>query len=271
MFFPKYNNQISEVVGNRKLPHYFKEVNMEEVIKVRGLFKSYSKVPAVSDLSFSVRKNSVFGLLGANGAGKTTSIECILGTRNFESGSVSIMGMDPAKERKILFQKVGVQFQDLNYQKEIRVIELCWQTSSLYRCPCDFREMASRFGLEQKMKSYVKNLSGGERQKLFVMLALIPDPEILFLDELTTGLDVRSRRDVWQIIKELKQKGITILLTSHFMEEVEMLCDEICILKKGVSAFYGTTGSAVEKSPCKNFEEAYLWYSGEEVKANESI
>jgi ABC-2 type transport system ATP-binding protein len=196
-------------------------------INVDQLTKAYRGRTVVKDLSLSVGYGKVFGLLGANGAGKSTSIECILGTEEADSGRVSIMGMNPKTERRKLFQKVGVQFQEANYQNEITVSELCEETASLYRQPSDWRQLLTLFGISDKIKSAVKELSGGQRQRLFIVLALIPDPQVVFLDELTTRLDTKARRDVWKILEELKKNGLTILLTSHFMDEVEVLCDEI--------------------------------------------
>ena len=239
---------------------------MEEIIKVSQLCKSYSEKTAVDNLNLSVKSGMVVGILGANGAGKRTSIECILGTKKADSGYISICGMNPIKDRKKLFQKVGVQFQDSNYQSEIRVDELCEETSCIYKDPANWRELLKKFGISDKEKNQVKSLSGGERQRLFIILALIPKPEIVFLDELTTGLDARARREVWSILERLKKDGLTIILTSHFMEEVEVLCDEILILNKGKTVFYGTVEEAIKNSPYDKFEDAYLWYSSEEEK-----
>lgn len=237
---------------------------MNDAIKVVQISKAYKGKPAIKDLSLSVGYGKVFGLLGANGAGKTTSIECILGTKTADRGTIAIMDMNPKTDRKKLYQKVGVQFQETNYQNEITVTELCEETACLYRHPADWKELLIQFGIGDKFKSPVKELSGGQRQRLFIVLALIPDPKVVFLDELTTGLDAKARRGVWRILDDLKRKGLTILLTSHFMDEVEELCDEICILKKGETVFYGTVSEAIEKSPYEKFEDAYLWYADEE-------
>lgn len=244
---------------------------MEKVIKVRQLTKSYHDFTAVQNLDLSVKQGTVFGLLGANGAGKSTTVECILGTKKPDKGDISILGMDPCRQRKQLFEKVGVQFQESNYQDKITVSELCEITESLYKDTVHYQELLKQFGILEKAKSQVNELSGGQRQKLFIVLALIPNPEVVFLDELTTGLDAKARREVWRILSNLKAKGLTILLTSHFMDEVEALCDNICILKKGRSVFYGTVKEAVSASPYDNFEDAYLWYSDEEVTNNELI
>lgn len=244
---------------------------MNEIISVKQLSKSYGGLTAVQGLDLSVTQGTVFGLLGANGAGKSTTIECMLGTRKFDAGTVSILGMNPLLQRKQLFENVGVQLQEANYQDKVTVAELCEVTQSLYRNAADYGELLKQFGIFDKAKSMVKELSGGQRQKLFIVLALIPQPKVVFLDELTTGLDAKARREVWKILSDLKEKGLTIFLTSHFMDEVEALCDWVCILKKGKSVFYGTVEEAIAGSPYDKFEDAYLWYSDEEASDNENI
>lgn len=244
---------------------------MNEIISVKQLSKSYGGLTAVQGLDLSVTQGTVFGLLGANGAGKSTTIECMLGTRKFDAGTVSILGMNPLLQRKQLFENVGVQLQEANYQDKVTVAELCEVTQSLYRNAADYRELLKQFGIFDKAKSMVKELSGGQRQKLFIVLALIPQPKVVFLDELTTGLDAKARREVWKILSDLKEKGMTIFLTSHFMDEVEALCDWVCILKKGKAVFYGTVEEAIAGSPYDKFEDAYLWYSDEEASNNENI
>lgn len=244
---------------------------MNEIISVKQLSKSYGGLTAVQGLDLSVTQGTVFGLLGANGAGKSTTIECMLGTRKFDAGTVSILGMNPLLQRKRLFENVGVQLQEANYQDKVMVAELCEVTQSLYRNAADYGELLKQFGIFDKAKSMVKELSGGQRQKLFIVLALIPQPKVVFLDELTTGLDAKARREVWKILSDLKEKGLTIFLTSHFMDEVEALCDWVCILKKGKAVFYGTVEEAIAGSPYDKFEDAYLWYSDEEASNNENI
>ena len=238
---------------------------MQTAIKVEQLSKNYGNLLAVDNINLSVKCGTVYGLLGANGAGKSTAIECILGTKNADSGTISVLNCNPKKDRRRLFQKVGVQFQEGDYQPEIKVSELCEETACLYEAPADWKSLCEQFGIGSKTGNAVKSLSGGERQRLFIVLALIPNPELVFLDELTTGLDAKARRDVWKILSELKRKGLTIFLTSHFMDEVETLCDEICILKQGKAVFYGTVEQAKEVSGCGKFEDAYLALSGEEV------
>ncbi len=238
---------------------------MSEAVFVQGLTKVYDGKTAVDHLSFSVQSGTVFGLLGANGAGKSTTIECILGTKQADAGTVRLLGQDPKKSRRALFQRIGVQFQEGDYEKEIKVSELCEEIASLYRKPADWRALCAQFGIGEKTGASVKNLSGGERQRLFIVLALIPQPELVFLDELTTGLDAKARRGVWKTLETLKEHGLTIFLTSHFMDEVEALCDEICILKKGAPVFHGTVEQAKKQCGCERFEDAYLRLSDEEA------
>ena len=232
-------------------------------ITVKNLTKTYGEHVAVDNLSFTVLKGSVFGLLGANGAGKSTSLECILGTKKMDCGEVFILGKNPVKDRTDVFEKTGVQFQEAKYQELIKVSELCENTACVYKNPNDYKELLSDFGIADKANSFVKDLSGGERQRLFIVLALLPNPEVVFLDELTTGLDARSRRDVWKILESLKNRGLSILLTSHFMDEVEALCDQILILKKGKTVFSGTVAQAKQESGKEKFEDAYLWFTEE--------
>ncbi|MHC1723834.1 MAG: ABC transporter ATP-binding protein [Aminipila sp.] len=244
---------------------------MEATIRVDKLSKSYNGIRVIENLDFSVLPGEVFGLLGANGAGKSTTIECILGTKKPDTGTISILGMNPYSERKKLYQRVGVQFQEGNYQDKITVIELCQEVFSLYKQPSDYKVLLKQFDLENKTKNMVNELSGGQKQRLFIVLALISNPDVVFLDELTTGLDTKARRSVWNSLNELKRRGLTIFLTSHFMDEVEILCDRIGILKDGKLTFSGTVKEAIDASPYEKFEDAYLWYTGEEEIENENI
>ncbi|MBP1904888.1 ABC-2 type transport system ATP-binding protein [Paenibacillus turicensis] len=242
---------------------------MEMAIEVTALTKYYKQdkyraVSAVENLNLCVAKGEVFGLLGPNGAGKSTTIECIIGTKKQDYGSVSILGMNPQKHRKKIFEDVGVQYQESNYQDKIKVSELCEVTASLYKNHVDYAFLLKQFGLGDKSKSLVSELSGGERQRFFIVLALISNPKVIFFDELTTGLDTKARRDVWKSLIELKKFGVTLFLTSHFMDEVEALCDKILIMKKGRSVFCGTVQEAIAMSPYEHFEDAYLWFASEE-------
>lgn len=244
---------------------------METVVVANDLHKTYGDVQALRGVSLTVSRGEVVGLLGPNGAGKSTLIECMLGVRTPDSGEARVLGMDARRERRLLFRRVGVQFQQSAVQDRIRVGELCEATASLYPAAKDWRALLSSFGLSGMEQRQVSELSGGERQKLFVTLALLPNPEVVFLDELTTGLDARARRDVWKCLRELKQNGLTIVLASHFMDEVEALCDRIHILKAGAFIFSGTVAQAVAASPHLKFEDAYLWFTDEEGQNDASI
>lgn len=235
-------------------------------IEANDLTKSFKGRTVVDGLTFRVKKGEVFGLLGHNGAGKSTTIDLLLGLKKPDRGTGRIFGMDPAGNRKNIFSRVGVQLQSSSYQNSIRVDELCRQMSALYEEPEDYHTLLSSFSLEKLEKAQVNKLSGGEKQRLSVALALINRPEIVFLDELTTGLDTAARREVWRHLKELKQKGTTIFLTTHYMEEAESLCDRIFLIKDGKKVTEGTVREVIENSPCKTLEEAYLWYMEEEVE-----
>lgn len=160
---------------------------------------------------------------------------------------------------------------EVNYQDKITVGELCKVTEALYKETLDYNDLLKQFRIFDKIKKPINELSGGQRQRLFIILALIPNPEVVFLDELTTGLDARARRDVWKIISNLKEKGLTIFLTSHFMDEVEALCDSVCILNHGQMKFYGAVNEVIASSPYNKFEDAYLWYTDGEDNDNENI
>ena len=236
----------------------------EPSVSVRNLTKSFANSVVVDDLSFDVRKGEVFALLGHNGAGKSTTIDLILGLKAPDGGSAKILGMDAAKNRKQVFERVGVQLQNTQYQPNITVEEACIEYASLYAAPADYPQLLEKFGLATLRKNFVSKLSGGERQKLSVVLALIGNPEIVFLDELTTGLDVVARREVWRTLKQLKEQGLTIFLTTHYMEEAEALCDRVCIIKSGNKVAEGTIDEVIAVSGQNNLEEAYLFFMGEE-------
>ncbi|MDO4488428.1 MAG: ABC transporter ATP-binding protein [Eubacteriales bacterium] len=236
----------------------------KECIQVNNISKSFSGRKVVDGLSFNVEKGEVFALLGHNGAGKSTTIDLILGLKTPDTGNATILGMDAGRNRKKVFERVGVQLQNTQYQNLITVEEACVEYASLYKEPADYEELLEIFGLTGLKKNYVSKLSGGEKQKLSVVLALIGNPEIVFLDELTTGLDVAARREVWRTLKHLREKGMTIFLTTHYMEEAEALCDRACLIKSGKKVIEGTVSEIVKESGKSNLEEAYLYFMGEE-------
>lgn len=236
----------------------------EQCIQVKNLTKSFSGRKEINDLSFEVNKGEVFALLGHNGAGKSATIDLILGLKSPDEGNATILGMDAAKHRKKVFEKVGVQLQHTEYQNMMTVEEACMEYASLYKKPSDYKALLHSFGLSALKKSYISKLSGGEKQKLSVVLALIGNPEIVFLDELTTGLDVAARREVWRTLKHLKEKGLTIFLTTHYMEEAQALCDRACLIKSGKKVIESTIAEIVKASGKTDLEEAYLYFMGEE-------
>lgn len=233
-------------------------------VSVKNLTKSFGNRRVVDGLSFDVQKGEVFALLGHNGAGKSTTIDLILGLKSPDGGSAQIFGMDAASHRRQVFERVGVQLQNTRYQPSITVEEACIEYASLYADPAGYPQLLHQFGLDGQRRSFVSKLSGGERQKLSVVLALIGRPELVFLDELTTGLDVVARREVWRTLKQLKAQGLTIFLTTHYMEEAEALCDRVCIIRSGRKVAEGSVGEVVAASGQRNLEEAYLFYMGEE-------
>ena len=236
----------------------------EQCIQVKNLTKSFSGRKVINDLSFEVNKGEVFALLGHNGAGKSTTIDLILGLKCPDEGNATILGMDAVKHRKKVFEKVGVQLQHTEYQNMMTVEEACIEYASLYEMPSDYKALLHSFGLSDLKKSYINKLSGGEKQKLSVVLALIGNPEIVFLDELTTGLDVAARREVWRTLKHLKERGLTIFLTTHYMEEAQALCDRVCLIRSGEKVIEGTIAEIVKASGKTDLEEAYLYFMGEE-------
>jgi len=219
-----------------------------DVIQVSGLSKNYGTLQAVKDVSFTVAEGTVFGILGPNGAGKTTSMECMMGLKNRTSGEIRVLGLDPEKDRHELFDNVGVQLQETAYQSAAKVWELCELFSSMYSRPLDYRKLLERFDLLNKAKSSIGSLSGGQKQKLAIVLALVANPKIIFLDELTTGLDPGARREIWTYIRELQNEGRTIVMTTHYMEEASLLCDQICLMKQGEIVALGTVDEVIAQA-----------------------
>ena len=205
----------------------------QDVITVEGLRKCYGSVKAVDNVTFQVRKNEIFGMVGPNGSGKTTTIECIEGLRHPDEGRLSVLGLDPQRDIYELRERTGVQLQSSNLPNRMRVEEALNLFSSFYRQAADWRPLLEELGLSDKRRALYSQLSGGQKQRLFVALALINRPEIVFLDELTTGLDPQARHATWDLVREIQGRGATVFLTTHFMEEAERLCNRVAILDHG--------------------------------------
>jgi ABC-2 type transport system ATP-binding protein len=207
---------------------------MGVVIQVSKVRKTYGATVAVDEVSFEVQDGEIFGLIGPNGAGKTTTMECIEGLRTPDSGTISVLGLDPFRQVYKLQERIGVQLQQAQLQKRIKVWEAVDLWASLYRInTVDGERLLEQLGLIDKRNAWFMNLSGGQKQRLFIALALINDPEVVFLDELTTGLDPQARRAIWELVRGIRERGKTVFLTTHLMEEAERLCDRVAIIEHG--------------------------------------
>jgi ABC-2 type transport system ATP-binding protein len=204
------------------------------VIQVSGIRKTYGRTVAVDEVSFEVNDGEIFGLIGPNGAGKTTTMECVEGIRKPDRGTISVLGLDPFRQVYKLQERIGVQLQQAQLQKRIKVWEAVDLWASLYRKKSvDGERLLEQLGLIDKRDAWFMNLSGGQKQRLFIALALINDPEVVFLDELTTGLDPQARRAIWELVRGIRERGKTVFLTTHLMEEAERLCDRVAIIEHG--------------------------------------
>ncbi len=210
------------------------------VIQVSGIRKTYGATVAVSDVSFEVSQGEIFGLIGPNGAGKTTTMECVEGVRRPDRGAISILGLDPFRDVYQLQNRIGVQLQQAQLQKRIKVWEAVDLWANLYTKAVNGDRLLEQLGLANKRNAWFMTLSGGQKQRLFIALALINDPEVVFLDELTTGLDPQSRRAIWDLIRGMRERGKTVLITTHLMEEAERLCDRVAIIEHGKIIDIGT-------------------------------
>jgi len=217
------------------------------VIRVEGIRKAYGSTVAVDGVSFEVEEAEIFGLIGPNGAGKTTTMECVEGVRRPDRGSISVLGLDPVRQAYALQQRIGVQLQEAQLQKRIKVREAVSLWSSLYRTRVDGDQLLAQLGLREKRNAWFMTLSGGQKQRLFIALALINDPEVVFLDELTTGLDPQARRAIWDLVRGIRARGKTVFLTTHLMEEAERLCDRVAIIDHGRLIDAGTPAELVRR------------------------
>ncbi|HEY1759894.1 MAG TPA: ABC transporter ATP-binding protein [Bryobacteraceae bacterium] len=203
------------------------------VIQVSGIRKTYGTTVAVAEVSFEVVEGEIFGLIGPNGAGKTTTMECVEGVRRPDQGAIKILGLDPFRDVYRLQNRIGVQLQQAQLQKRIKVWEAIDLWASLYSTALDGNRLLEQLGLASKRDAWFMTLSGGQKQRLFIALALINDPEVVFLDELTTGLDPQSRRAIWDLVRGIRDRGKTVFMTTHLMEEAERLCDRVAIIEHG--------------------------------------
>jgi ABC-2 type transport system ATP-binding protein len=206
---------------------------MKSIIQVEKLRKTYGSIVAVDEISFEVQEGEIFGMVGPNGAGKTTTIECLEGLRRPDGGSLRVLGVDPQQGSQTLRTHTGIQLQQSNLPDRMKVWEALDLYSSFYPHAADWETLLAQLGLEEKRNAHFAKLSGGQKQRLFIALALLPDPQLVFLDELTTGLDPQARHVIWDLVRDVRSKGKTILMTTHFMEEAERLCDRVAILDHG--------------------------------------
>ena len=206
---------------------------VKEIISVNNLVKKYDNFTAVNGINFKVGQGEIFGLLGPNGAGKTTTVEILEGLRSPTSGSAEINGIDVAKNTKAVKKIIGVQLQECSFFDKLNLFEIIEMFSVFYTSKPNIENILEKVGLLEKRKSYYKTLSGGQKQRLSIAVALVNDPKVLFLDEPTTGLDPQARRNMWELIENIRNSGKTIIITTHYMEEAEKLCDRVAIIDSG--------------------------------------
>ena len=203
------------------------------MISVRNLRKTYHQLVAVDDVSFDVEPGEIFGILGRNGAGKTTTVECIQGLRRPDSGSIRVLGLDPVTQAPELHKRIGSQLQDSALPRRMRVAESIELFAAFADHPVDCDELLRHWQLVDQRAQPFDDLSGGQRQRLFIALAFVNSPEVVFLDELTQGLDPQARRSTWELIREIRRGGTTVVLVTHFMDEAEQLCDRVAVVDRG--------------------------------------
>jgi len=216
-------------------------------ISVAAIRKTYGRTVAIDDVSFDVQPGEIFGLIGPNGAGKTTTMECVEGLRRPDRGTITVLGVNPTRDARTLQERIGVQLQEAQLQKRIKVREAVGLWASLYRRHADGDRLIEQLGLGDKRDAWFMTLSGGQKQRLFIALALINDPELVFLDELTTGLDPQARRAIWDLVRGIRTRGKTVFLTTHLMEEAERLCDRVAIIDHGRIVDIGSPAELVRR------------------------
>jgi ABC-2 type transport system ATP-binding protein len=227
-------------------------------IEVEGLSKRYGLKVAVDDVSFTVAEGEIFGLLGRNGAGKSTTVDCLAGLRVPDHGRIRVAGLDPRQDRRELRQLLGVQLQESELPDRLTVAEAMRLYASFYPRPADIDGLLAQLDLTDKSNTRYRRLSGGQKQRLSIALALIGRPRIAILDELTTGLDPVARRDTWQLIDDIRNQGVTIVLVTHFMDEAARLCDRVAIMRDGRIAALGAPAALAQPT----LEDAFVALTG---------
>ncbi len=227
----------------------------QPIITVKGLAKTYGKSRVVDGISFDVMRGEVFGILGPNGAGKTTTLEMIEALRPIDEGTVVIDGINVAKQPGKIKDIIGIQLQSTAFFDKLTLVEQLKMFASLYDSPANPRKLLGDVQLEEKSKSYVEQLSGGQRQRFSIATALVNNPTVLFLDEPTTGLDPQSRRNLWELVESIKARGITVVLTTHYMDEAELLCDRLAIMDAGQIVVIDTPKNLVKALLKRGFKK----------------
>ena len=212
----------------------------QTIVQVENLNLTYKNLRAVQNVSFSVKSGEILAVIGQNGSGKTSTVECIEGLRKPDSGSIRIFGKDPWTHRREVYEEMGVQLQESEYPLKIKVEEQCRLFAAFYERPADWNLLLTQLGLDAKRNCPVQKLSGGEKQRLSILLSLMGRPKLLVLDELTTGLDPEVRQNMWISFENIRKNGVSMILVSHYLDEVEALADKILYLEKGRQLFFGT-------------------------------
>ncbi|MFB9929128.1 ABC transporter ATP-binding protein [Amycolatopsis halotolerans] len=228
------------------------------LIEVSELRKAYAGRVVVDGVSFSVERGEIFGVLGTNGAGKTTTVECLQGLRSPDSGTISVLGLDPARDTAELRRRVGTQLQDARLPEKLRVREALSLFASFYPNPADIELLLTQLGLDAHRDIAFGKLSGGLRQRLSIALALVGRPELAILDELTTGLDPHARQETWQLVENVRASGVTIVLVTHFMDEAQRLCDRLVLLDQGRVVATGTPAELLAITGQPTLHEAFV-------------
>ena len=210
------------------------------IVQVENLNLAYKGLRAVQNVSFQINSGAILAIIGQNGSGKTSTVECIEGLRKPDSGLVQVFGKDPWLHRSEIYKEMGIQLQEVEYPSKIRVEEQCRLFASFYERPADWDLLLTQLGLDKKRKQPIHKLSGGEKQRLSILLSLMGRPKLLVLDELTTGLDPEVRQNMWISFENIRKNGVAIIMVSHYLDEVEALADKILYLEKGKQQFFGT-------------------------------